>query len=159
MNMIIVSQLPSMRWRVWALPPLWVGIFITAHIYDFYHQGDPFRRELIPFVCVEILILAITALPLLLRTQRVEGSAKGVTVHFYVGRPVNYEWTDLSRIDLFEDTTRLGDTKILRLIPRRGRRVVVTSKLSNFDQFARSVQSASQMPINRTQRLLYRGVH
>lgn len=84
---------------------------------------------------VEAAFVIITALPLLLTVRAVRVTRSHLIVRFYFGGIRRYAWDSFKHVSLFEiAATNDGEKRMLRMVPRRGRTVSLTDRMSNWER-------------------------
>jgi len=158
-NRTVTAEQPSFyKWLVWVVPGFWGSVFLWLILDEVRQSGGltvQLAGELAPFIAVALLALFVCSLPLLFRVRSVSLGPEGARARFYIGSAASIPWDEIERIDLFTSDSSGGSKKIIRLIPARGRRVMVTDKVSNFRDLEDLILNLPGKVINHSPTVFY----
>lgn len=99
------------------------------------------------YLGVTLAATLLCIVPLALFVGRVSVTDQAIIGFRYLGPRTRISWGDEERAELFEVTTKKASKKTLRLIPKRGRRIVFQSQVSNFDLLEAAVEGRSPVSL------------
>lgn len=96
---------------------------------------------------IEAILVLLVAVPLFFPLRKIILTSSEITAYHYAGPRVSLAWADVVRIEIFQvESSGLTKTSV-KVSPRRGRKMVFNSQLSNFDDLVAAVRKHASVPI------------
>jgi hypothetical protein len=101
---------------------------------------DNLRPQDLPLLGIILFFNVIAWTQLLLRIRTLTVTPGGVTVRYFLGRTAHHEWEALQEVRLMDAVPGKGSTQILWLVPRKGLKLKIDDRMSNFDELVNVLQ-------------------
>lgn len=138
----------------WYVPAaLWAGPGFWALLLAFLNAGSLTTYGELRFHAGDWVLhavgVAFLAVPLVFPYGQVTAVADRIVARHYLGRSIAVPWHEIRRVEIVHYGPPEGGTRMLHLIPCRGRRISIPSQLSNFEALVETVLERTVAPIVR----------
>jgi hypothetical protein len=144
-NPIVSEQPRNVFWALWILPIAWLAAVVWM-IWNSVHNHDDFGISYLTsfaFLAIPFLLLALVPTTMVIRRVTIESG--GLVASYCSGITRKLPWSAISRVGVFDSWDTGAAKRIVLFVPQKGRRIVLTDKMSNFEEVAATVL---QLPVN-----------
>jgi hypothetical protein len=154
---MLSAQRPNRdNWAVWLVPLFWLLVVVLLVLHDLRTVGRP-TKELWQVVAGLAAFVAVYCIPLFVRTKSILVKKEGLLVRYYLRPARHLSWDDIDHVDhLFSPNS--GD-RLLRLVTGRGRPVLISRAMLNYDKVEELILSRPALSIRTTPKALDRWLH
>lgn len=121
-------------------------LFFWEVISSYLKLGALAYRPETPYVSIGLAATLLLMIPDVIFFRKVSVSSRAITGHRYLGPSTRISWEDVARIEMNSLERPEGSIQSLRIISRRGQKIVFQSTFSYFSSLVTAVEARS--PVN-----------
>lgn len=156
MTGLVSKQPKSYRWAAIVGPSILACIFVWVEVRSFSNNGFDGLPTLAGWAFLTVCLATVMS-PLWLVPGTITTDAEGITALYLTRKSRRLSWEDIDWISIVGvDNAPHQGYRTIQIRPRRGLRILLSDRMSNFDQFAFLLSNRAGLRINRKQGLLWR---
>jgi len=127
-------------------PPVVFLAFFWGAINYLALGGSPYRPEM-PYIIIGLTATLLCMIPLVIFFRKVSISSRAIIGHRFLGPSTRIPWDDVIKVEMNTLNSSQGSMQSLRIISKRGPRIVFQSIFSNFGSLVVAVEASSPVTV------------